>query len=183
MISVDAATLLRSGEASSFPEGDTTLVIVDMQYDFVCSREAWLLKAVERLILHAMSKGWRIVILEWGPKCGERHTPTYSVLTDHLTDYSRKQVKRKWDNDGAPEVQEVHESDGFVPKRFVVCGVNSSKCVRATTKGLNGRFPQARIDVVKDTCNDDDAGQAYDWEEHFYKDDNVNVVELESVLV
>jgi len=52
------------------------------------------------------------------------------------------------------QIIEACEREDFGMSRFVVCGVNTTLCVLDTVKGLHALLPDARIEVVREGCND-----------------------------
>lgn len=181
MMPAEASTLLAGSVNVPLSGEDSTLVIVDMQYRFPASRKSWVLSAVERLIFHAVDKGWGVVVLEYGPDGSEDHVATYNKLMVHLSGHARMRVKRKRNDNGAPQILEACSEGGFDSKHFVVCGVNIGACVGATVRGLSISLPDSGIYVVKEACYDERT-TAYEWS-HFYKANNVHPVDLNFILL
>lgn len=145
----------RRGKRLDGSAADYTLVIVDMQPQFLASTKKDTLAAVEREIRFAMEKKAAIIILEyrnWGPT-----NPTITDLTDS---YQRCAVSEKALDDGSREILNTCKEQGFSNRRFRVCGVNTHACVEATVSGLAKAASRSRIEVVKETCNDSEGN---DW--------------------
>lgn len=124
-----------------------TLVIVDMQDGFAAANKNGLIKNCLREIQTAVECGAHIVYLEYSG-CGD----TFPELKEPVEKYEYHLLKKKFDDDGSPEVQEAVNEKGFMIGRFRVIGINTDWCVRSTVEGLRKRFPNSFVEVVIDAC-------------------------------
>lgn len=171
-----ASSVLLSDAIGVFPATDDTLpielqapytlVIVDMQPGFDASNHKPTIEACKRQILTAMQNGCPIVVLEMG--C-ENNGQTHESLRQLLTGYDRFVRVSKEQSDGSRELLAACRNRWFPMHRFLVCGVNIHACVESTVRGLSNSMPAARIEVVKEACNDN----WYIRWDRFYKAANV----------
>jgi nicotinamidase-related amidase len=123
-----------------------TLVVIDMQPDFVASQNKLTIYAVSLLIEQAVKDGANIVVLEY-----RHHEPTDWRIADEYKGYDKVVVLTKWDDDGSEEMESSGEE--FDTNHFILCGVNTSACVNRTALGLRERYPEAKIEVKLNACN------------------------------
>jgi len=120
-----------------------SLVIVDMQPAFEAAKCNVTTDNVKRLIRQAIQDKANIITLEY-----EGFGPTRADLMTDLCSYNKYSNAKKNDDDGADEAIEAGAS---MFSKVVVCGVNTSFCVKSTVDGLirNGK----EVVVVKNACN------------------------------
>jgi len=132
-----------------------TLVIVDMQPDLSASRPDWLRQAVLKLIERARADNMAVVALEYLSYVPLRfYGTTYDELVECARTLPYFAMRAKAEADGSRRVAEALSAMNIHSERFIVCGINTHACVQATATGLTKLFPDSRIVVQANACND-----------------------------
>lgn len=133
-----------------------SLIVNDVQKapEFTPAVTPALVRGIARVIEHALAHQNPIVFTEipyW--KITEpAYPPTETELTDLVQNYPQHMVIPKMVSDGSRNIQNF--CDAMIDKScFVLVGINTDVCVIETAIGLHGRYPSARIIVVRDACN------------------------------
>lgn len=132
-----------------------TLVVVDMQPDFVASNDPRTQSAVSLEIERARRNGMAVVFMEipyLSPLDETGYEPTHKFLKDLVRGYDKTTVLEKADN-GAVRLLDGCKHFDFCTKRFRICGVNTELCVRDLVLGLLRASPKSRIKVICRACN------------------------------
>jgi len=146
--------------------GHPVLVIIDMQPRFPPSQDPATIAANLQLLHHAMKKGWFIIVVEF-----YGHGQTDQRILNALAIYSRFTLVPKFSDNGSEQIREVCLSHKLRKPNFVVGGVNTHKCIKATVNGMAFEMPDSQIVVVQDACNCD---TDRDWSD--FRRPNKNVV-------
>ena len=128
--------------------GSPLLLIVDMQWDFIASRNADVQKAIINEIHHFIDNCYPIIVLEymgWGP--------TQYKIVSAIGRYEKAFYLTKEDDDGSREVCETIKRNGLKVSRFLICGVNTCACVHETAEGLFKLMRQIPIEKLEKGCN------------------------------
>lgn len=128
-----------------------TLVIVDMQAEFlgVC-KTAFLTHVLAQIAL-ARSRGWSIVLLEVKPwRIGE----SIPEIQEALRGARFKRVSKQ-QTSGSREVLDCCFEEGFNSEFFRVVGVYTDACVAATAEGLAVENEHCQVRVMKEACASD----------------------------
>ena len=129
------------------------LVVVDMQTGFESARGRKIIQRVKGLVAQAKRDEAEIVVLEYSG-----HGSTVQSILDLVNNYHKSRVAVKHRDDGSEHVNRV--TAGLRFDSFVLCGVNTSACVKHTALGLRGIFPAKDIKIKLKACN-----QPTDWYE------------------
>lgn len=127
-----------------------TLVIIDMQDNFLASRKESVQKDIAKQIKKAMKDRAGIIFVEY-LGCGK----TYSQLVDLSEDYDRSFTVYKDRDDGSKEVLNCLVDKKLPKSRLRVCGVNTQFCVRSTAVGLRDKLPKSKLQIIAKSCNSD----------------------------
>lgn len=122
-----------------------TLVVIDMQATFDASNNPKLINRINRLVKQWTNLGWPILIVEY--EGFDQTQPKIRKMLDGYTNWT--EVFKNTDG-GARKILEACDANGF-PDKFVVCGVNTSACVRDTVTGLTETYGCDTI-VVRKAC-------------------------------
>lgn len=122
-----------------------TLVVIDMQKDFVSCNEPNVIRACQREIKLAIRRKTGIIFLEY-----EGYGHTIPELTNLTTNYDKTYFSSKATNSGSDEVFGIINTRNLYQNVRVV-GVNTSYCVYETVEGLKDGL--GKITVVADACN------------------------------
>ena len=149
------------------------LIIIDMQYSFIASRDAKTILACKEEIKSAIKKGWYIFFIEY-----KGNGKTLKKLTNLTKDYDKVFVIKKNVDDGSSHIMKEVFNLGIVNAKFRVCGVNTSACIEHTVIGLSkwGRCGY-KVEVISKAIND----ECYDhWTESaiksFKRSKNINYI-------
>jgi len=127
------------------------LVVVDMQPDFSASKDRTTVSNISRQIARARSFNQPIILVEYGG-FGE----TIPKIKQLLDDYGNMlYVLEKSSDDGSYEIEMCLIDAWIETEKFLVCGVNTEACVRATAEGLSKRFSDSKVMVLGSACNSD----------------------------
>lgn len=118
-----------------------TLVVIDVQQQFLFAAMP-VLSVIRRRVLKARREGAAILYVEYDG-CGNTVSDVY------LNNYRRTHTVLKYEDAGGPQVSS-YVLKYQLPKRLVVCGVNTNYCVRRTVEGLTG----FSVQVARAACND-----------------------------
>lgn len=132
-----------------------TVVIVDMQTSFPAACNPKLQERVDRLIQHARSLNWPIVVLKV-----KGRGDLVEIVAAALRDYELVEFTEKETTSGAQKVMEACQKRAFGTGQFLVCGVNTSACVLETVKGLAFGSGRPMVATLMDACGDEITG---DW--------------------
>lgn len=147
--------------------GRPALVVVDMQTKFLFDDNTgnlynpeWqnLVDEVERLVVDAVAKGWKVFLLEF-----VGYGPTIPQIKQHIKDYPLAVTLRKDRRDGSEEVLSVNLRHANGSDTYRVCGVYAEQCVEETVSGLALRQPEAVVEVVPSACRPYEG--AFIWEQ------------------
>lgn len=153
---------------------DTTLLIVDMQDDFPCSRP--IVDAVCREVDLATKYGWSIIVLEFRHR--GKGKPTYSKIMDKVRAARvPKVVLQKDREDGAAIVLEACRKHNLGTTRIRACGVKLLHCLALTVSTMARSLPESQFQVVRQASNGDHDSD-FAW---FHCESNVTIVEQDDV--
>jgi nicotinamidase-related amidase len=127
---------------------DRTLVIIDMQKNFLGGCEMEIVPNVIALVKHAMAKGWAIIVVEY---VGSGATD--KEITEALGEYPHQETVVKDGCDGSREILECIASEPAWSLNLLVCGVYGPDCVAATVSGLFDNSSLVEVDVVTDAIS------------------------------
>jgi len=142
---------------------ERTLVVVDVQTQFVAGASEDMFLELEALVLRARRRGWPIIFLEFEGEFGD----TVERLLKLVEGYERavRVYKGQWS--GVGEVSKTCREQGFGTDLFQVCGAYSDQCVQATVRDLSLNFRQCLVEVVVKACAAYDEmatpPDPYDW--------------------
>jgi len=142
---------------------ERTLVVVDVQTQFVAGASEDMFLELEALVLRARRRGWPIIFLEFEGEFGD----TVECLLKLVQGYERavRVTKGQWS--GVGEVSKTCREQGFGTDLFQVCGAYSDQCVQATVRDLSLNFRQCLVEVVVKACAAYDEmaipPDPYDW--------------------
>jgi hypothetical protein len=138
-------------------DGDTTLVIVDMQTRFLNECKAGAqpspVAAVVRQIKLAMAMHWSIVVLEMQGRWGKRIAQIVELLEGNNGTYPKYARALKNTASGASEVLGVCHERAFGLGLFRLTGVYLDGCVMATARGLLDQDPVAELRLIEEACS------------------------------
>jgi nicotinamidase-related amidase len=124
-----------------------TLVIVDMQHNFVATRNANLKRNVIREIKLSKKHNWPIIVLEFS-NCRK----TLSCIRSLLKNYHNCFYETKYENDGSKEV--IHAINNRITsnnsKNIRVVGVETNFCVGDTAYSL--ACNNYKVSIVSNAC-------------------------------
>ncbi len=141
--------------------GHPVLVIIDMQPRFPPSQDPATIAANLQLLHHAMRNGWFIIVVEF-----YGHGQTDQRILNALAIYRRFRLVPKFSDNGSEQIREVCSSHKLRNPSFIVGGVNTHKCIRATVTGMAIAMPDSRIVVVQNACNCDTDKDWSDFRRH-----------------
>jgi nicotinamidase-related amidase len=124
-----------------------TLVVVDMQPEFIAARDKKVQLHCKRAIAKAIKQRASIVFVEFVD-----HGDTLPCLTKLTRGYDKVYHVSKDEWDGSQQSLAVIRQNKLSGKRFVVCGVYTDCCVNATVGGLVRSVPDSRIKVLRNAC-------------------------------
>lgn len=130
------------------------LVVIDMQERFGSASNPKTVAACQKLIADSMLKSNPIIMVEYS-----MNGSTLPVLTSMVENYEPKFRIHKSQDDGSGVIQDCLDRCKVIPRKLIVCGVNTNFCVLSTVKGLHRSRHNYHIDVVEDACHDQ-------WGEH-----------------
>jgi len=139
------------------------LVIIDMQKNFKASRCKRTTQNIIRLIKEFKKKKNNILIVEYS---GENATRWDIVKA--IGSYNHRIFVNKNEDDGAKDIQLELCRNGYCEISdisFILCGVNFGACVLDTAVGLRKRFPNCKVNVVEEACNDDNNPESDYWKQ------------------
>ena len=125
------------------------LVVIDMQEHFGSASNPKTIAACQRLIADAVLKANPIILVEYS-----MNGSTLPILTNIVETYEPKFRNHKSQDDGSRSIQECLDRCKVIPKKLIVCGVNTNYCVLSTVQGLHRSHHNYHIDVVAEACND-----------------------------
>lgn len=133
--------------------GDTTLLIIDMQDNWPCSRP--IIGAVVREIELAKKYGWNIVLVEFHG-VNRRGKPTHRAILDALaTARVPKITVEKSKEDGGEVILDACAKHGFGTRNFRVAGIMLLQCLGLTCGTIARRLPQSNLHLVREATNCD----------------------------
>lgn len=141
------------------------VVVIDLQPHFAASCDKRLLANAERELRRARENNWPVMVVEYAG-----YGKTHDCLRNVLKGYKPKKVVTKSMDDGSNDIIGHCDQLEWPKEHFIVFGVNANACVRQTVDGLSGKLPLAKIEVIKDACNQD-----YQWKT-FVPGPNVELV-------
>lgn len=154
---------------------DTTLLIIDMQDDWDCSRP--IIGAVVREVELAAKYGWNIVVVEYHG-IYKKGQPTHRAILDAVR---RARVPKitvhKSKEDGGEVILDACAKNGFGTCNFRVAGVKLLHCVGLTCGTIARRLPQSKLNLVREATNGDDDLDHRDY----YHEANSRFVEQDDV--
>ncbi len=155
------------------------LVIVDMQPFFDAANHKGTIKECLKLISFAKRQKALIILVEYdyyGKSCVE--------LTRALRNYPHKMLVLKTRDNGGYEVFNALKEKGLSFKTYRFCGVNATCCVHDTISGLLSHQPKAKIEVVKEACNDNNYSKKSSecWRRSAYTRPNVKLFANTAIL-
>ena len=144
--------------------GQTTLVVVDMQQTFLNN---WTgpsippVDAVIRQVKEAVKNNWSIVLLEMKPwRLGE----TISPIAELLQAYPRCRRRSKQTPSGAKELIDACYENDFGMGLFRFVGVFLDACVLETVRDLLEAEPSSLVRMIVEGCSTDiDVPGAWSW--------------------
>ena len=138
---------LMSPKPEASPNYDRTLVIIDMQDQFLrdCSD---LVPKVCELVEFAMQNEWPIVLVELFPQT-ETNCTTQAII-ETLVGYPHQATIGKSEQNGGEEVIRCINDRKTWSLNLFVCGVYGDQCVPATVAGLFDKSDLVEVDVIAD---------------------------------
>ncbi len=140
-----------------------TLVLIDMQEHYVAARHPRVVAQVVSLLTIARARGWNVVVIKTvDSKDWEGSEPVSNLVAavarelEHGIVYS---TGFKVYQSGWHEIANQCKQNGFSTEYIIVCGVHAALCVLDTVRDYAERVPIARIDVVKEACDDPGVSQ------------------------
>jgi nicotinamidase-related amidase len=130
------------------------LVVIDMQENFPAARNPKTLAACKQLIADAIMHVNPIIFVEYS-----LNGQTLTDLTSMVESYELKFRIHKSQDDGSRDIQECLDRCKVIPKKLIVCGVNTNFCVLSTVQGLHRSEHNFNIDVIAEACHDQ-------WDKH-----------------
>jgi nicotinamidase-related amidase len=124
-----------------------TLVVVDMQDEFVASRNKRVQEACKKAIKRAIRNKSPIVFLEY-----VGYGPTLPSLTKLTRNYPKVFHASKNDWDGSRESLKALTRNKIEHSKFKICGVYTDCCVAATANGLIDKCPAFKVEVLSKAC-------------------------------
>lgn len=125
------------------------LVIIDMQEHFGSASNPKTIAACQKLIASSILQFNPIIFVEYSG-----HGSTLPALMNMVETYEPKFRLHKSQDDGSASIQECLDRCKVIPRKLVVCGVNTNYCVLNTVQGLHVSRHNYQIDVVEEACND-----------------------------
>lgn len=132
---------------SSVVDQDTekTLVIIDMQDDFMDENEFIIVPAICELICHAKRNNWGIIVVEY-----HGYGETHEQICHSLFGYQKCRTVYKGDCDGSYEILSLINNCPGWSQNLLICGIYGPECVAQTVEGLLLDKNHGEIDVVMD---------------------------------
>lgn len=125
---------------------DRTLVIIDMQDDFLYRQpEKDLIPVICKLVQYAIQNEWPIILVEYGKSCR-----TTKAILKAIGNYPNQALIIKNDMNGGPGVIKCINNKKTWSFNLLVCGVYGPQCVSATVGGLFNYSDLIEVDVVTD---------------------------------
>lgn len=127
-----------------------TLVVIDMQPEFLAAGFPDSLSNVKREVKKAIDSKAHILFVEYNLA-----GPTNPDIVRIAKDYNNAFFVIKEDDDGSTEVKRAIWKHKAPSNTIKICGVNTECCVRSTVVGLCHKMPSATIEVLEHACNSD----------------------------
>lgn len=143
----------------SLHEPDKTLVIIDMQSEFLgvcqwyqptCCLIDDIVPTICSLVRHAKNNGWAIIVVEF-----RDHGETDRAIHNSLVGYSHWATVYKKGMDGGKQVVDCINKHPSWPLNILVCGLYGPQCVASTVSGMLDFSALIEIDVVTDAVYPD----------------------------
>lgn len=133
-------------------QAKSTLVVIDMQPLFEASLSPQLIDSVRQCVTAGRAAQLDIVVLEYNESGATYPNLLLPLLAPSR--YERFQILEKYCDDGSIWVRQACKELGYSNRRFYLCGVNISACVKSTAVGLKREYPEADIAVLVEACGD-----------------------------
>ena len=129
------------------------LLVIDMQDQFLDGQFRALSRRIVNLIKVCKSRNDDILFLEYGNRYTNKPSkPTIKMLLNAVKGYEKFSSATKYDDCGAKEVMEVVKNYKLEDEEIIVCGVNTSCCVRDTVYYLGQVKGYNRTMIIIDDC-------------------------------
>lgn len=122
-----------------------TLVIIDMQPDFIGEYNQDLILTICTLIRHAKQNEWPIILVEFSG-----YGYTVEPIREAISDYPCCETILKSNQDGGQEILDCIHSHPAWPLDLLVCGIFGDECVAETVCGLFNNSDIIEVDVITD---------------------------------
>lgn len=128
---------------------DRTLVIVDMQDDFIRrNHEQKLVPIICRLITHAKQQKWAVILVEY-----YGFGNTNKDIREAVKNYPhiKTVIKKEWD--GGKEVVDCINRHPSWSLNLLICGIYGNQCVSYTVAGLFDASDLVEVDIITDAVS------------------------------
>ncbi len=154
--------------------GDTTLLIIDMQDKWDCSRP--IVSAVLKEIELARKYGWSIVVVEFHGH--NKSFPTHQVILDAVAAARVPKITViKFQENGGDVILEACQKHGLGTRNFRVAGVKLLHCLGLSIGTMARKLVDSYFYLVREATNGDDDLDHRDY----YHDPNSCFVDQDDV--